>query len=408
MPAMGAFRAKAMAGGALVTLVLAAGMWFSIHRFGAFASAQTEHIRAEEQGITLAERLRWSGEVIVSAGHGYFISSDPALLARLRLARSEFDAGLLALRAAAHTQQARSLVIPVERDARNFVRVQEELALARERMDGSGGRPQDAARLVARVERELVPLQRALGRSLDHLVEVKEAALAGHYERARQERDRLAIWLYSLLAGLVLAGSIITVHFAKQIDGAYRNERDALEVARKAVAARDELMGIIAHDLRNPLLAIGLKAAVLQRSAGSDQVREQARSIGTVAYGMQFLINSMLDVASMEAGRFSVAPTRCELEDVLRESAEMLGELAAERGIRLVQIVEHPGLSIRADRARLLQVMSNLIGNALKFGPKGSEVTVTVQRQQNFACLTVRDVGAGILAEDLPCIFDRF
>lgn len=390
-----------MAGGVSVTLLLAAGMLSSISGLEDVASTQMEHIRAQEQEITLVERLRWNGELIASAGRAYLISQDPALLAQLLRVRRQFDQGILALRPHTLTSQGELLVAAVEDNARRFVRVQEDLAAAR-------NLPKDVRSLVLRFERELLPLQRQLSQSLDDLVEHKEAALDDIYSQADKERHRFAIWMYSLLATLILLGLVVTAHFAKQTARAYRKERDALDIARKAVAARDDLMGMVAHDLRNPLFAVAIRVQVLHRLAESEATLEQARSITTITTRMEHLIDSMLDVTNLEAGRFSVSPASCAVEQLMHESFAMFDLLATARQVRLAQRLEETGLVVCADRERVLQLLSNLIGNALKFAPQGSEVTVSVERQQRMVRFAVRDTGQGILAENLRHIFDRF
>lgn len=401
MRSMRTFRTNAAAGGALVTVLLAVGMGASIHDFDAMATAQIEHIRAREREITLVERLRWNGELMVSAGRGYVISKDAAFLIRLQRVRAEFDKVRRSLRASALTPQSAALVTNVERDARAFIRMQEDLAAASKR-------PEDVDSVLVRFERDLVPLQRTLGQSLDRLVQNQEAALADIYRRAHTERNRLAAWLYGLLAALVALGSAITVYFARQTGEAYAKEQKALGIARKAVAAREDLMGIVAHDLRNPLHAISIQATYLQKSASSDKAREQAASILSTTAGMARLISSMLDVASMEAGQFSVTTTKCDVDEIMRASMRVFGAVASSKEIHLVPRVQHAGLAIRADRERVLQLLSNLLGNALKFAPQGSEVGLTVERRQEAVCFAISDAGPGIQAEHLQHIFDRF
>jgi signal transduction histidine kinase len=398
---MNNFRTNAIAGGTMATLLLAGGMLLSIRGFGTLADSQIVFIRAQEQEITLTERLRWSGELLAAAGRNYLFSDDPALLDRLRRIRHEFDESIAALRAGALTARSESLVAAVERDAARFVGISEELAAARS-VQGQ------APSLIQRFESELPPLQDHLSRSLDDLVEHKQATLEKSYTQARKERDRLAMWMYSLLAILILLGSVITAHFAKQTARAYRKEQDARDVARKAVAARDDLMGMVAHDLRNPLFAVTIQAKSLQRLAQSDVLREQSESIVTLTTRMERLIKSMLDIASLEAGRFVVSPTPCAVDALMSESLTMFELLATGRRIRLVHEIKPAGIVIHADRERVLQLLSNLIGNALKFAPEGSAVTIEIERQQQMVRFAVRDTGQGIRAEDLRHIFDRF
>jgi signal transduction histidine kinase len=401
MHSMRAFRANAVAGGALVTLLLALGMWSSIRGFDGIAAAQVAQIRVEEREITLVERLRWTGELIISAGLSYAISNDSPLLDRVLQARAEFDEVLLALKKGALTPRGKSLVAAVERDARAFVRMQEELAAVRTR-------PDDVMSVLVQFERDLVPLERKLGQSLDRLVENRERALAEIYMHAERERNRLAAWLYGLLATLIAVSSAITIYFARQTARAYAKEQEALDIARKAVTARDDLMGIVAHDLRNPLHAIAIQATFLQRSATSAKAREQAASILSTTTAMANLIKSMLEGASMEAGRFSVTPTRCDVDELLQSSMQVFDAVANAKGIHLKATVKQARLVVRADRERVLQLLSNLLGNAIKFAPQGSEVAIVVERQERTVCFMISDAGPGIPAEHLQHVFDRY
>ncbi|HEY8947074.1 MAG TPA: HAMP domain-containing sensor histidine kinase, partial [Polyangiaceae bacterium] len=181
-----------------------------------------------------------------------------------------------------------------------------------------------------------------------------------------------------------------------------------LQAARKAVAARDELMGIVAHDLRNPLGAISLKAALIKKTADSDRTRQQAASIENVARRMAYLITTMLDVATLEAGRFTVKVAPCAVKDLLRETAEVFGPLAASKQTHFEQSAKESDLVLLADRERVLQVLSNLIGNALKFTPPGGRVTLSSERQGERVCFEVHDTGTGIISDKLPRVFERF
>src|SRR5690606_26976799 len=123
------------------------------------------------------------------------------------------------------------------------------------------------------------------------------------YAEASRETTRLISAMYGLLVVLILIGVAIAWYFGRLLVVSFRQEHEALEAARAAVAARDELMGVVAHDLRNPLGAIILKAAMLRRTADSDKSRRDAEFIEGVAGRMARLIESLLDVATLQAGR---------------------------------------------------------------------------------------------------------
>ena len=146
--------------------------------------------------------------------------------------------------------------------------------------------------------------------------------------------------MYGLLAVLLLVGLVIAAFFSRLLVRARRKEAEALETATKAIAARDELMAIVAHDLRNPLGAISLKAALVRRGNDPDKMRSHAASIENVTLRMEYLVKSMLDVATMEAGHFSVTPAACDVEDLLRQTFEMFGSISASKQIRLVAVRE--------------------------------------------------------------------
>jgi signal transduction histidine kinase len=395
------FETTAVVGFATLALLLVFGMAFSIQRLATNADAQIERIRAEEDEITNVERLGWTADVIVSSGRGYLLSGEPALLARVQASRQRFSETVAALRAATLSPSGDALVDDVEHAADAFTRAQQKLIEARQLADD----PREFAR---RFEVELLPLSSALDRALARLVDYTEAVMREHYAVAKEERDRLTTRLYGLLAGLVVAATGIGAYFARRLGRSRETQRVALEAARKAVAARDELMGVVAHDLRNPLGAITLKATLMRKGVQPERTRQHAESIENVAKRMERLISTMLDVTTLEAGRFTVNVARCALADLLQETAEVFDSLAASKQVRFEQVAKEPELALLADRERVLQVLSNLIGNALKFTPPGGNVTLSVEREGPMVRFGVLDTGPGIASENLPSVFDRF
>ncbi len=391
-----------MAGYAVVVLLLASGMTFAIRRLQDFASGQISYLRGQENDITIAERLRWSGEVIVSAGRGYLLSAEPALLARLRRAEGDFDRSLESLKSRSLGPQGAALVAEVERAAVDFTLQQQQLV-----DDRQGG--VDPASLRRRFERELLPLQAQLGRALDELVDHEERTLDGIYEAGHHARAGVSFWMHGLLGLLVLLSAVTSWYFARVLSRSYRQEREALDIARRAVATRDELMGIVAHDLRNPLSTIVLKAAMLRRSGSPERARAEAESIERVTRRMEHLIKTMLDAATLESGRLSVHPAPCEVRELLHDAVEMFGNLSSHRQISLDWKEATPSdLAVRADRNRVLQVFSNLLGNAIKFTPDGGQVVIAAERQGEAVRFAVSDSGPGIAREHVPFLFERF
>lgn len=389
-----------MAGGLLVTLLLAGAMAWSIARLSANGASQIEQVRAEERQITLAERLRWNVELIVSIGKGYFITEEPALLSRLDHARGSMRVSVAAMSEWAYSESNAQLIEKLMRVSDRLDRTHEELVTR----SAHTGTPE----LLLRFETDVLPLKRELADSLDEFVRRKEAALVALYERSAQERDALRLWLYGFLSVLVVAGAAITAFFAVSLSRAYRAERVALDRAREAASAREQLLGVVAHDLRNPLNAISMKATLLQRIGASPLARQQADSIISIAARMDHLIRGMLDLATIEAGRLTVCAAPYSVARIAETITDVFVPLCGAKHINLRCTLEDQELLVNADRDRILQVLSNLLGNAVKFGPVGSEVALEVRREGVWARFCVSDQGPGVSPEQQPHVFDRF
>jgi signal transduction histidine kinase len=187
-------------------------------------------------------------------------------------------------------------------------------------------------------------------------------------------------------------------------------ERKRLEAElRRAVEERDEVLGIVAHDLRGPLSTIVMAVGLLRRSGEAERrSNKPGDMIHRAAYRMNRLIDDLVDVTRMEAGKLAVDRIDVPTKELVAESIAAHEELASAAGIELRLAIEHDLPDVRADRDRLLQVLQNLIGNAIKFTPQGGCVTVGAAASEGTVTFWVKDDGSGISAEDLPHVFDRF
>jgi signal transduction histidine kinase len=170
------------------------------------------------------------------------------------------------------------------------------------------------------------------------------------------------------------------------------------------------VLGIVAHDLRNPLGTIVMQASLLRRHGHEPERRSgrPAEAIERAATRMSRLIQDLLDVTRMEAGRLSIEQTRVHTGQVVREVVEAQEPLASSSSLELDLDLSPDLADVWADRDRLLQIFENLIGNALKFTAPGGRVTVGAAPRDGEALFWVADTGAGIAAEDVPHLFDRF
>jgi PAS domain S-box-containing protein len=183
---------------------------------------------------------------------------------------------------------------------------------------------------------------------------------------------------------------------------------EALRAAEEAKRMRDDMVAIVAHDLRNPVHTITLAAAMLRND--STTAEQQAKLVSIVqqtAANMSRLLDDLLDVSRMDSGTFALSPARVDSRELLACVVEQFEARAGERGIALSLRPDDCPV-VRADRDRLMQVLSNLVGNSLKFTPEGGRVELSCTCTDEGAQFAITDSGPGIEPEDLPKLFDRF
>lgn len=181
-------------------------------------------------------------------------------------------------------------------------------------------------------------------------------------------------------------------------------EREAKEAAETAVRVRDETLGIVSHDLRNPLTKIALSADLLP-DADPEERQELITTIRLAASQATRLIQDLLDVARVEAGAFSVEMKPLSAAWLVRTACESHEPLAAQKKQQIVCTITDDLPEICADRDRMLQVFGNLIGNAMKFTPERGAIHVGASMRGTNVLFTVRDSGPGMPPSDLKNVF---
>ena len=179
--------------------------------------------------------------------------------------------------------------------------------------------------------------------------------------------------------------------------------------AREAANAREEVLKIVSHDLRNPLSTIGMAAELmLEQPLTVEQREKNLRMIRRAGDRMNRLIHDLLDVAKLEAGRISIETASTRVQVLLDDAAELLTPLASQAGIEVHTRADDGLPEIYVDRDRMLQVFSNLGGNAIKFTPRGGQITLQASRQGDAVRMCVCDTGPGIPGDVLQQIFAPF
>ena len=202
----------------------------------------------------------------------------------------------------------------------------------------------------------------------------------------------------------------VAQHCAQALDRArlYESTQRARADAERANRIKDEFVSVVSHELRTPLSAILGWASMLQRGTlSSEKTTRALQSIADNASRQARLIEELLDFSRMAAGRTSLHMERVDIRELIRSVVESMVPTAAARGLEL-QLSPAPPVEVDGDVRRLEQVFFNLIDNALKFTPKGGRVALDVRIVEGQVEVQVSDNGAGIDADFLPRVFDRF
>jgi len=176
--------------------------------------------------------------------------------------------------------------------------------------------------------------------------------------------------------------------------------------AKRAAQARDDLLGVVAHDLRNPLTAIRTLAAYLRHDGGTEGA--VGEEIEHAANRMNRLIQNLLDVTRLEASRFLTKPERVNVLEIMRDVLAIETPLASLASVELRSDKSSDIPDVWADRDRLVQIFDNLIGNAVKFTKPGGYIALGAIAHAGEVRFHVEDTGCGIAADQVPHVFDRF
>jgi signal transduction histidine kinase len=189
-----------------------------------------------------------------------------------------------------------------------------------------------------------------------------------------------------------------------------------LQIERKradqALASREDFMAMVSHDLRSLLGGIALSAELLKEVEKAKQpfvrVTHYAERIQRFTARMTRLVADLVDVVSIEAGKLSLVRSRYDANQLLRDSYDAFKPAALASAIELTCNSEGELGNVDLDHERILQVLTNLVGNALKFTASGGHITIQARRLDDAVCFSVTDTGSGIPTELLEKIFDRY
>lgn len=224
-----------------------------------------------------------------------------------------------------------------------------------------------------------------------------------------QTRHTKALYIPDFIRGEV-AGFFVLVVDITEIKQAEMEALSQKERAERAVKTREEVLAIVSHDLKNPLASVSLSADILnqEKSLPWKTVMDCGARIQRSVKQMQLLISDLLDFAKMESSSFAVELSDENPNYIVTQVVDSFKTLAQQKEITIRADLPSHLKNVACDGGRIVQVLSNLIGNSLKFSPNGSEIVIAAKDTDKDLLISVADNGPGIPPEKLSKVFDRF
>ncbi len=267
-----------------------------------------------------------------------------------------------------------------------------------------------------RVDLQRLPFDANYPAVIETVHRLDEAITA--YQGTRRERvralARMQVWV---TLGLVVLASVAASlflwmvrrlrTFAAMLGEESAARQAAFERQQELVRIRDEILGVVSHDLRSPLTTIGLSAQLIPGSS-SDEQTEHVQTIVAATRRMERLIHDLLDVTKAEQGKLSIRRDAVDPTAIARDVVASHQPIAASKQIDFKTSVAEDLPQLCGDGDRLAQALTNLIGNAFKFTPARGVVQLSVAQRDGKVCFEVSDSGPGIAPNDLPHLFEPF
>ncbi len=200
---------------------------------------------------------------------------------------------------------------------------------------------------------------------------------------------------------------------SKQSSRLLADEKNSHNLTQTALVTRDQFLAVVSHDLKNPLSIISMNASLMRKklSMGKNDADSLLKSIGAIEHGaaiMDRMINDLLDVERMANGKLILKLEKCDVGDLLRECKDLFAPVLASKSFAMTIQTGLEPIFADVDHDKILQVLSNLIGNALKFTPNGGDIKLSAKKKANEVEISVTDNGPGIPEVKKAQIFERF
>jgi signal transduction histidine kinase len=400
-------------GAALVVLsilfaVVIAGAWKYSVKLRQTVAANAAGINVDPGALIEVEHLRNVAESQIANSRSFFLLGSNALFEKQKKDKQAFIDGLASFGAKYSLPEIPEITKRID----SIVHQQQDI------FDQAMGfrAKQTESKIVGQFyQAKTSPLRAQLNENLDEIVKLHNAELERTRTRAQQagldaqaQIPRGMTQFTEALGALFLGMALLIVRMIRK--RSFRlAERDRLvEAAKKAVLARDEVISALSQDLKEPLAAIVENANALTGSLDAEAIGERAEAIKNSVLETENTIKDICDQKKADLGGLTLRSDQISIDEFLDEARSMMQPFAKQRDVRLQFDAVNPPVMAYFDRERILRVLANLVGNAIKFSRKHTNVVVKVKSDQQFVNISVTDSGAGIPEKQISEIFERF
>ena len=389
----------------LVLIPLAAVTFMSLRRI---IAEQRTLISVDMQHVLETERLRALDSTLSSIMPIYVLSGDSALLRRFYEGYDQFDD--------LEGQLAKSEVDPVVQSRLGHVK---ELSHQLRALAKPGIQMREHGASTDDVNKYFYKNMTLLAEDLRTALKEISVRENDNLEAAKLRVSRMLDWVAGLLIVLSAIALVLILFIGRLTKTAIRQKRELdleqeseLRHEQKISLARREVVEVVSHDLKNPLAAIKMSCDLMREQlfAGrpTPEFIESLNIVCRSADSMDLLIKGLLDHSKIESGVLRLEKTQTNFSQLVSDIAERFKPLARKRSIEFDCKIEGEGMILaNCDPGRIDQVVSNIVGNALKFTDEGGCVHVAVKHRDAEVVVSVEDSGPGIEREELPHVFER-
>ncbi|MGZ3721494.1 MAG: sensor histidine kinase [Bdellovibrionales bacterium] len=389
---------------AFIPLILVA--FVSLHKL---ISEQHSLVAVHATELNLAELLRFEKESQFSAMPVYILGGDLHMLDKFNLSHIHFQNYMAKMAEVSNDPRSLALLENLRRSESQLYKLTEPIVALKRK-----GTPTTVINTF--IKRSGGRFSEEVNQTLDELVTYEtnefEAARVAARKTSTQIFEGLVLsTILVLLFALFISALMIKVVRQKHEED--RNKELQLAQAKALSNARKETIEVVSHDLKNPLATIRMSTEMIMDRLERNEMdllefAQCLKMITRSTGSMESLIGNLLDHAKIEAGHLVIESVPCNVAGFIEDIVKRHDLLASGKGIHLSFIPPENSPLIRCDRARIEQVLFNLLGNAIKFTPKGGEVKVAMTLQGNDLRVGVHDSGPGIAADSIPHIFERY